>query len=172
MRLPNVILYAGPIFTLCILLEILVWRFWRIQGDPLLTILYMAMGWFLFSFALSTGESLFLLIADEARSPFRNAALHSLTVGGFGSLLLGIATRVTLGHSGGALITYRTIHTLFYGFQIVPVMRIVPDILGYWWPQWAVRGYWSGGLWAAVFGVWFLGVGSILLRPRSDGRPG
>ncbi|MCH7479015.1 MAG: NnrS family protein, partial [SAR324 cluster bacterium] len=79
---------------------------------------------------------------------------------------------VTLGHSGRGLFTDRTIPLLFYGFQIVPVSRIAPEILGYWRPELAVQSFWSGALWVLFFAIWFLGVGSILLRPRSDGRPG
>ncbi len=161
----------GALFAL-LLREMIVWRFWLVRGPPLLTILYMAMGWFLLSFALSAGESLFVLLSEAQHAPFRNAALHAFTVGGFGSLLLGISTRVSLGHSGRGLITNRTIHGLFYGFQLVPLSRIIPDIVDYWRPELASQGFWSGGLWVIVFGIWFLGVGSILLRPRSDGRPG
>ena len=161
----------GALFAL-LLREMILWRFWLVRGPPLLTILYMAMGWFLLSFALSAGESLYVLLGEARHAPFRNAALHALTIGGFGSLVLGISTRVSLGHSGKGLITSRTIHGLFYGFQLVPLSRIIPGIVGHWRPEMASQGYWSGGLWVIVFGIWFLGVGNILLRPRSDGRPG
>ena len=54
----------------------------------------------------------------------------------------------------------------------MPLSRIIPGIMGYWRPELASQGYWSGGLWVIVFGIWLLIVGHILLRPRYDGRPG
>ena len=164
--LPDALLLA------VLLRELVLWRFWRAKGPPLLLILYIALAWFALSFALNVGESLAVLLGAAPAPPFRNAALHALTVGGFGSLLLGISTRVTLGHSGRGLLTTRGIHALFWGFQVVPVLRIAPDIAGYWVPGWALHGFWSGGLWVLAFGIWLAGIGPLLLRPRSDGRPG
>ncbi|HKI99367.1 MAG TPA: NnrS family protein [bacterium] len=151
--------------------ELAGWRFWRAHMPPLLLILYLALGWFVLSFALGTGESLAVLLGAPP-GLFHNAALHALAVGGFGGLLLGISTRVSLGHSGGGLATDRLLAGLFWGYQIVPVARVLPDLLGHWLPTLAVQGYWSGVGWVLAFGVWFWRVGPVLMRPRVDGRPG
>jgi uncharacterized protein involved in response to NO len=165
--------WAAEVALLLILSrEIALWRFWRAPRVPLLTVLYIGVGWIWLSFLLSATESLYLLLTDAAAPPFGKASLHALTVGGFGSLLIGISTRVTLGHSGRGLATGPFASALFYLFQIVPLMRVGPEVLGFWWPTLAVQGFWSGVLWVALFGAWFLGLGQILTRPRADGRPG
>jgi uncharacterized protein involved in response to NO len=152
--------------------ELVLWRFWRASRPPLLLILYLALGWFVLAFALGAAESLSVLLGGALAPPFHNAALHALTVGGFGGLLLGISTRVSLGHSGGGLATDRLLAALFWGYQLVPLARVLPDVLGHWQPMWAVQGYWSGLGWVLVFGLWFWRVGPVLMRPRVDGRPG
>ncbi|MBI3994104.1 MAG: NnrS family protein [Candidatus Lambdaproteobacteria bacterium] len=172
LEFPGALWLPDALLLAVLLRELVLWRFWRVTGPPLLLILYVALAWFALAFALNVGESLALLLAGAPAPPFRNAALHALTVGGFGSLLLGISTRVTLGHSGRGLLTTRGIHALFWGYQAVPLLRIAPDIAGYWVPALAVQGFWAGWLWVLAFGVWLLGIGPILLRPRSDGRPG
>jgi uncharacterized protein involved in response to NO len=160
------------VLLVTLLRELLLWRFWRAAFPPLLAVLYLALGWFVLAFALGAGESLAVLLTGLAAPPFRNAALHALTVGGFGSLLLGISTRVSLGHSGGGLATDRLLNALFWGYQAVPLARVLPEVLGHWVPALAVQGYWSGLGWVAAFAVWFLRVGPVLMRPRLDGRPG
>jgi uncharacterized protein involved in response to NO len=164
--LPDALLLAT------LLRELALWRPWRAQMPPLLLILYLALGWFVLAFALGAGESLAVLLGGLPAPPFRNAALHALAVGGFGGLLLGISTRVSLGHSGGGLATDRLLHMLFWGFQAVPLARVLPEVLGYWFPALSVHGFWAGLGWVLVFGVWFARVGPALMRPRVDGRPG
>lgn len=162
---------ADAVLLGTLLRELVRWRFWRVRRPPLLVILYLALAWFVAGFALGTGESLAVLLGAPP-GLFHNAALHALAVGGFGSLLLGISTRVSLGHSGGGLVTDRLLNALFWGYQVVPLARVLPDLLGHWVPSLAVQGYWSGVGWVLVFGLWFWRVGPVLMRPRLDGRPG
>lgn len=162
---------ADGALLLTLLRELVLWRCWRVRRPPLLVILYLGLGWFLIGFAMGTGESLAVLFGAPP-GLFHNAALHALAVGGFGSLLLGISTRVSLGHSGGGLVTDRLLNALFWGYQVVPLARVLPDLLGPWVPSLAVQGYWSGVGWVLVFGLWFWRVGPVLMRPRVDGRSG
>ncbi len=160
------------VLLLTLLREGIGWRFWRAHFPPLLLILYLALGWFALAFALGTVESLAVLLGGASAPLFGNAALHALAVGGFGGLLLGIGTRVSLGHSGGGLATDRLLAGLFWGYQAVPLARVVPEVLGHWWPLLAVQGFWSGIGWVLAFALWFARVGPVLMRPRLDGRPG
>ena len=168
-------MYGWPLDLLLLLVlanELRTWRFWQANMPHLLRILYLALGWFAVSFAISAGEGLWMWVRGADMRPFGNAALHTLTVGGFGSLLLGISTRVSLGHSGRGLATGSLVNILFLGFQAVPVARVLPELVGFWWLPLASKGYWAGLGWVLVFGVWLLYVAPVLLRPRSDGRPG
>lgn len=152
--------------------ELVRWRCWRVRRPPLLVVLYLALGWVALGLALSAVEGLLVWLGLVAAPPFRNAALHAMAVGGFGTLLLGFPTRVTLGHSGRGLATGRFVAGLFYGFQLVPLARIVPEIAGFWLPAMAIQGYWAGLGWVAAFGVWFARFAPVLMRPRADGRLG
>lgn len=98
------------------------------------------------------------------------APLHALGVGFFGSVLMGMVSRVTLGHSGRKLAADRLTWGLFLGLEGVVVLRIAAEI---------VPLEWSGVLmvvavfgWLGVFGAWALRYLPIYWRPRSDGRPG
>ena len=161
---------AALLIILC--RELVLWRFWRASYRPLLTILYVGLAWIALSFAISTVESLAVALGWSAVPPFRLAALHAMTVGGFGTLLLGIGTRVSLGHSGRGLATSPAQNALFYGFQAVPILRIAPDLLGFWFPRLSVQGYWSGIGWVLAYLIWFALFDRTLRAPRSDGRPG
>lgn len=153
-------------------LEVVQWKLWRASRPALLVVLMVGLGWIWLSFALSAGEGLYMFLTDTPARPFGQAALHALTVGGFGTLLVGISTRVTLGHSGRGLATNRLIAGIFWAFQLVPIARVAPEIAGYWVPGLAGQGFWSGLGWSAIFGLWFFLFAPVLMRPRSDGRPG
>ncbi len=169
---PQWLWLADGALLVLLLRELVVWRCWLVRGPALLVILYGAMGWFVLSFALATGESLALLLFDTPYPLFGRAALHALAVGGLGNLLLGISTRVTLGHAGRGLATDRVLLCLFAAFQLVPLARVLPEVLGRWLPGWGLHGFWSGIGWVLVFGIWLWHMGPLLWRPRSDGQPG
>ena len=84
------------------------------------------------------------------------AALHALVVGGFGTLLLGMATRVTLGHAGLPVLADSWTTGLFIAFQLVPLLRVSSDLLDGIWPVFHVGIYLSGMAWVLVFLLWAL----------------
>ena len=169
---PELALGLDAMLLAVLLWELVFWRFWRANFPHLLVILYLSLGWIVVSLTLSVGEGIAMAAGGGMPPPFRNAALHALAVGGFGGLMLGIGTRVSLGHSGRGLATDRLLNMLFYAFQLVVLARIVPDVLGYWWPAWSIHGFWSGLGWALVFGVWLVRMTPSLMRPRADGQEG
>ena len=164
--LPDLVLLA------LLLREGWTWRFWRANFPPLLLILYLALGWLALSLAGSGLGGLARFVTGHSMPMLDAAALHAMTLGGFGGLVLGIGTRVSLGHSGGGLATDRFLAILFYAFQLAPLLRIAPEMAAPWWPALRVQGFWSGLVWLVVFGLWFARIGPVLMRPRSDGRPG
>ena len=66
-------------------------------AEPLVAILHVAYAW------LPIGYLLLGLTALGLPLP-RSAALHALTMGGVGTMILAVATRVALGHTGRALV--------------------------------------------------------------------
>jgi len=155
-----------------LLWEMAVWRFWRATYPPLLVVIYQALFWFVVSLTMYVFQSLALFAGWSSQPPFGLGPLHALVVGGFGTLLLGLSTRVTLGHSGRGLAASLPVSAMFQLWQLVPLSRVLPEIVGYWHPQLLMHGFWAGGGWVLVMGAWLPLVGHMLLRPRSDGRPG
>ena len=84
------------------------------------------------------------------------AALHALVVGGFGTLLLGMATRVTLGHAGQPVLADAWTTRLFLAFQIVPLLRVGCGLLSETWPTFAIGIDLSGMVWVLIFFLWAL----------------
>lgn len=95
-------------------------------------------------------------------------ALHALTMGFLGSLLLAMVTRVSCGHSGRPLVADTLVWTLFWGLQLATVLRAAASIPG-------ATSHWLllvALMWLMVMLAW----GGRLLKwyglPRADGKPG
>lgn len=95
-------------------------------------------------------------------------ALHALTMGCLGSLMLAMVTRVSCGHSGRTLVADNLVWALFWTLQLATVLRIAasarlapPSLM-----------WLAALLWAGVVLVWGLRMAGWYGRPRSDGRPG
>lgn len=158
---------AGTVFWLA-------WR-WQIHKvfvSHLLAMHHMAGLWlgvaFLF-FALQGAAEVFMpgqgVVGLGGRAP-----LHALTVGYFGSILLGMATRVTLGHSGRLISSDVWAWRLFWLFQVVVLLRLAGE-----WLVWTgmTNLIWLSALgWLLVFGMWSRVHLLMFVKPRPDGRPG
>ena len=100
---------------------------------------------------------------------FGLAPLHALGIGFFSGMILAMASRVTLGHSGRPLELDRAIWLLFLGFQATAVIRIVADLV----PAMAAVFYLLAALvWLGCFGMWAFRFAPIYWRARVDGKPG
>ncbi len=97
------------------------------------------------------------------------APLHALGIGFFSSMLIGMASRVSLGHSGRKLEADATTWGLFWLVQGVALLRMLPELLPVL-PQQLVTV--AGGLWLLAFGLWAWKYAPLYWRPRADGKPG
>ena len=152
---------------------VLVWLAWvwgLVQSLKvrLLAMLHVGFVWFGLSLLLS-GASQWLLAAGGVPT-LGLGALHALTMGCLGSLMLAMVTRVACGHGGRALVADRLSWSAFLLLQLATLLRIAAAVA----PPAGV-----GGLTAATAGLWLLAVGPWGLRllrwygqPRPDGRPG
>ncbi len=95
-------------------------------------------------------------------------ALHALSMGFLGSIMVAMVTRVSCGHSGRALVADRLVWALFWLLQLTVLVRLVAAVDGA--PPW-LTGL-AALLWAAVVTVWALRYASWYGRPRIDGKPG
>ncbi len=132
------------------------WRIWRRKPYVIQSVLHWALFWFPIAFLLSTGVNLAEWLSDERWLRLEQAALHALVVGGFGTLLLGMVTRVTLGHAGRPVFADAWITRLFLTFQIVPLLRVICGLLSEAWPAFAFGIDLSGMAWVLIFFLWAL----------------
>ena len=145
------------------------WK-WQVRRSflmPLLAMHHVATLW------LGTGFALFSV--QGALSMFGIdwgglVPLHALTIGYFASMLLGMATRVTLGHSGRTVSTDRWTWGLFWAFQGVVVLRLAGDFVLW---QGPFNLVWLASLgWLLVFGIWCRFHLPFYVKARPDGEPG
>jgi len=99
------------------------------------------------------------------------APVHALGMGFFGSMLIAMVTRVTLGHSGRPLHMDRITLGCFLAVQAAAVGRVLSEVVR---APAGVHLFLLGSvlLWLSALAVWITRVGRIYLTPRIDGRPG
>jgi uncharacterized protein involved in response to NO len=98
-----------------------------------------------------------------------NLALHAITLGAIGGMILSIMSRVSLGHTGRMLIPAAIMSIAFAALLIAALIRSLLPLI---WPI----GYMeslviSGGLWIFSFMVFVIIYTPILITPRPDGKP-
>jgi uncharacterized protein involved in response to NO len=97
------------------------------------------------------------------------AALHAVTMGCLGSLMVAMVTRVSCGHSGRALVADNTVWALFWLLQAAVLARVAATVAGGAMQAWLTA---AALLWAGVMLAWGLRHAGWYGRPRADGRPG
>lgn len=143
------------------------WGFRRsFAADRLLTMAHVGFHWLSAALSLYAVQSLAQLAGFYILGL---APLHALTIGYFASMLLAMASRVTLGHSGYPLAADKGTWRLFLAFQAVPVLRIAGDM-----PlPGAAHFYLAAALvWLVCFIMWGIKYIPAYLKPRVDGQPG
>jgi len=135
------------------------WRLVRWRGiatwaDPLVTILHVGYLWLVIGVAL-LGVSMLTGRMPEA------AAIHALTAGAIGTMVLAVMTRVSLGHSGRALRADRITILIYLLVVAAAAVRVVAAIGGSFLPLIQLSAVlWIGSFF--LFAVWY---GRILLTP-------
>ncbi len=143
--------------------RLLQWQGWRVLREPLLWILHLAYLWLPVGLAL---KGLSLLAAVPAAAFW----LHALTVGAIATMILGVMTRVSLGHTGRPL----RLHPLVTLAYLLVSAAALARIAGAWLPAfgYAAAIALSAALWAAAFALFLWVYAPILVTPRADGKPG
>lgn len=145
----------------------LAWQPRRCLAVRLLAVLHVAFAWLAASLALFAAGS---LLQHLGAGSLGFAPLHALTLGFFASAVIGMVTRVTLGHSGRPLNADNAVWRIFWGMQGVAVLRVAAEFVhlaGF------ANLYWLAALgWLAAFGAWYVRFAPLYLKPRPDGQPG
>jgi len=144
------------------------WKIWRRKPFLIQSILHWALFWFPVAFLLSTCVSLTEWVMAERWLHMEQTALHALVVGGFATLLLGMATRVTLGHAGLPVMTDRYTNILFIAFQAVPFMRVGSGLLADTVDMAQTGIHLSGIAWVIFFALWAIRYVPLYFRPHAS----
>ena len=145
------------------------WFWWsrRAMENRMLAVLHVAFAWVSPAFALFSLQS---LMHDAMPGFLGQAPLHALTIGFFASMLIGMASRVTMGHSGRPVAADDAMWRAFCLMQVAAVLRVVselPGLPGTFYVMWV-----SSLLWLAAFALWALRYSPAFWRPRADGKAG
>jgi uncharacterized protein involved in response to NO len=133
----------------------------------LLSVLHIAFGWLVAGLVLAAAADLAAFFG--AAGLFGRASLHALGMGFFGSMLVAMVTRVTLGHSGRPL-QLDTLHWRLFGIiQAATAMRVASEFLP---AVSAPLSLAAAAAWLVAIGWWLRRNLPIYFRPRTDGAPG
>lgn len=150
------------------------WLRWRPQvsrGIPLLWTLHVAFLWLPVGLALQALSSVSFALGGDwlvGRAP-----LHALGMGFLGSLVMAMATRVTLGHSGRVLVMDRVTVGLFLALQIAGLARIGSELALASRPAlFTVLVLLAVVAWLAGWLPWVSRYAPMLIARRVDGQPG
>lgn len=146
------------------------WGFRRSLRIPMLAVLHIGFAWMGIAMLLFAVQSLMSYLSNGTAFIWGLAPLHALTIGCYTTILIGMGTRVTLGHSGLPMQVDTPVKLMFAGIQIVALLRALADMLpmqtAYWLYIAAALG------WLACFSPWVLRYAPVYWRPRVDGQAG
>ena len=139
------------------------WRGFRVCGEPILWVLHVGYAWLPIGLAL---KALWLLGGVSFAMKWQ----HALAMGVFGTMILAVMTRASLGHTGRALAVPRAITVAYVLLTLAVLVRVFG---GAFWPERYLLAMSVAGFgWMASFLVYLVVYTPILVGPRADGKPG
>ena len=138
------------------------WQPWKTVRVPLVAVLHAAYAWI----------PLHLLLRALAQAGVvpPSAAVHALTAGAVGGLVIGMITRTARGHTGRPLVADARDTACYLLVLGAALVRVVGPLAL---PQWSVGAVLvSAALWSAGFGLYAVCYWNVLTRARADGKPG
>ena len=139
------------------------WRFWITFGVALLWTLHLAYLFIVAGFAA-------LAVSYVTGSFAASIAWHLVTVGGIGGLTLSMISRVSLGHTGRPIVALKWMLPAYVAVFVAAITRTLMVVLMP--AQYSLWLQVSAGLWILAFGSFVGCYALMLIRPRTDGRPG
>ena len=138
------------------------WRSLRTLSEPIVWALHIAYAWLPLGFVLKAGSLLF-------GWPWAAHWLHSFTMGVFGTMVLAVMTRASLGHTGRPLVVRHSIAVAYLVLTAAVIVRVLgpaPGILDY-----RITMIAAAALWTIAFLIYVIVYAPILVQPRADDKP-
>ena len=132
------------------------WRGWQTRREGLLVILHIGYAWLPLAYAL-------LVVAALSEVVSASGALHAMTAGAMGAMIVAVMPRVILGHTGRALHASRPTLIAFALVILAAVLRVAAAA----WPQaYANMLILSAVFWVAGFSLFVFVYAPMLLGRR------
>lgn len=133
------------------------WQGWLARREPLLWVLHLGFAWLPIGF-------LILGLSALVQPLWWESGIHAVTYGAAGTLILGVAARVSLGHTGRPL-QASPLMTLAFGLiTLGAICRVLAQ---------PGHGSWmtlSVALWLGAYGLFLIQYVPVLLAPRVDSQ--
>jgi len=146
------------------------WGLLRSFEVQLLAVLHLSLVALAVSLALFAIQSFVLLATGD--TVMGRAPLHAMTIGYFSAMVIGMVSRVSLGHSGRMLMADRLTWVCFLGMLGAAVLRVAADLPGVANAGGHALSVASGIVWLACFLPWAWRYLPMYVSPRVDQRPG
>ena len=134
------------------------WQGFATRSNPILFVLHVAYLWLPVGYAL-LGFSVFGWLFSPT------AALHALTMGAIGSMVLAVTTRVGLGHTGRPLQAARATVLAYWILMLAVLLRVFGPLSG---GSYMLMIGLSAAAWILAFGIFVWVYWPILSRPRGS----
>lgn len=132
------------------------WKGWRAVRDPLVLILHVGYMWVPIGLAL--------LAASQLGAPVpQSAAVHALTAGAMGTMILAVMTRASLGHTGRELRAGPTTTVIYLLVTVGAALRVAAPLNLF---DYRIGLEAAGALWIGSFVLFLFNYGPILFKPR------
>ena len=141
---------------LALLARMFQWNSLKTFSMPIVWILHVAYIWIPIGFLLKGAADFGLM------NP--SSALHALTSGAVGMMILAVGSRAALGHSGRPLVATTPTVAAYFLVLGAAIVRTFVEI--------DMAPMIAGGLWTAGWAVFAVAYWPVLAKPRIDGLPG
>ncbi len=137
------------------------WKGYKAWRVPIIWILHLGYFWLVLGLFLEGLYALNGVVSFQA-------ALHTFTIGSIGTMILGMMTRVSLGHTGRPIVSLRSMVVAYVILQVSVLSRLFGEtvLTDYYLESIQFSGY----LWAVTFALFTARYAYILLTPRPDGK--
>lgn len=133
------------------------WKIWVTMKTPLVWSLHLsywciALGLFLFG------------LAELTTTVTHSQAVHTLTVGAMGTMILSMISRVSLGHTGRAIIASKVMTVAFIAIILAVIIRVFGS---YWFSNYNLVINFAVVLWTVAYGSFVVLYFPILTKPNA-----
>lgn len=130
------------------------WQGWKVVNVPLVLLMHLGFVWLVFAFVLKA-------VAEFTGAVPEPTWVHAFTVGSLGMMMLGLMLRVSLRHTGRALLMTPSMRIACVLMFVAALLRLAASVHNL--DTWAVTL--AAVLWAITFAIYWLGHAAILVQP-------